>query len=168
MAGAAGSGPDLQLVSWLRSFTASPVRRRCLVVGCGAGDDAEALASAGFEVTAFDADPAAVAEARRRFSRSGVAYEVAAVLSPPAEWAGRFDLVFDGGTLEAAAAAQRDAIRAALNGFLASGGRLFVLCATRDALDGFEALGLRAALIEEPIAGTSARRFRAFFDRLEA
>ena len=41
-AGAGASGPDPQLIAWLRSFTASPTRRRCLVVGCGEGDDAEA------------------------------------------------------------------------------------------------------------------------------
>ena len=52
-------GPDPHLVAWLRTFTAAPSRKRCLVVGCGPGDDAEALASAGFAVTAFDASPSA-------------------------------------------------------------------------------------------------------------
>lgn len=167
-AGDAATGPDPQLIAWLRSFTASPMRRRCLVAGCGAGDDAEALASAGYDVTAFEGSPASVAACRQRFPRSGVHYEVADLLAPPAEWAGQFDLVYDGRTLQAMDPGSRRAAQVSLAGFLAVGGRLFVLCDARDALDGFDAIGLRTALIEDVEAGTPARRFRAFFDRLEA
>ena len=69
--------PNPYLVAWLRTFTAAPIRKRCLVVGCGLGDDAEALASAGFDVTAFDISPTAIDAARQRFPRSGVDYVVA-------------------------------------------------------------------------------------------
>ena len=58
--------PEPLLVAW-PTFGASPMRKRCLVVGCGLGDDAEALASGGFAVTAFDISPTAIAAARRRF-----------------------------------------------------------------------------------------------------
>jgi SAM-dependent methyltransferase len=165
--GDGASGPDPQLIAWLRSFTATPMRRRCLVAGCGAGDDAEALASAGYEVTAFDPSPEAIAECRRRFPRSGVHYEVADVLAPPGEWAGRYDFVYDGRMLQDADPARRAGVRAALAGFLAAGGRLFVLSAARDAFDGFDALGLRTALIEELDDDRPGHRLRAFFDRLE-
>lgn len=166
--GDAAPGPDPQLIAWLRSFTASPTRRRCLVAGCGGGDDAEALASAGYEVTAFDPSPEAIATCRRRFPRSGVDYVVAGLPEAPGEWRGHFDLVFDGRMLDAADRGRRSAVQEALASFLGSGGRLFVLCEALDALDGFDALGLRTALVEEAVPGTSARRVRAFFDRLEA
>jgi SAM-dependent methyltransferase len=165
--GDAAPGPDPQLIAWLRSFTASPTRRRCLVVGCGGGDDAEALASAGYEVTAVDPSPEAIAACRRRFPRSGVDYAVADALAPPAEWAGHFDLVFDRRTLDEADRGRRRAVQAALAAFLAPGGRLFVLCEAREAFEGFEALGLRTALIEDAAPGSAAPRLRAFFDRLE-
>jgi SAM-dependent methyltransferase len=160
--------PDPQLIAWLRSFTASPTRRRCLVAGCGPGDDAEALASAGYEVTAFDPSSAAIATCQRRFPRSGVSYEVADVLAPPARWIGQFDLVYDGRTLQTLDPDARPAAQRSLAAFVAPGGRLFVLCDARAALDGFDAIGLRTALIEDVEPGTPARRFRAFFDRLEA
>lgn len=38
-----------------------------VVVGCGLGDDAEALAAAGFAVTAFDVSGSAIAWAKERF-----------------------------------------------------------------------------------------------------
>jgi SAM-dependent methyltransferase len=166
-AGHGARGPDPQLIAWLRSFTAAPTRRRCLVVGCAEGDDAEALASAGFEVTAFDPSPEAIAACRRRFPRSGVAYEAADLFAPPAEWAGAFDLVYDGRTLQAIDPGARPAACASLAGFLGPGGRLFVLSDVREALDGFDVLGLRTASIDDVEGGTPAR-YRAFFERLEA
>jgi SAM-dependent methyltransferase len=177
--------PDPLLVAWLRTFTAAPVRKRCLVVGCGPGDDAEALASAGFEVTAFDIDPATIAAARRRFPRSGVDYEVADILHPPAAWTAAFDLVFEACTLQALPPGTRRAAMQAMTTLLAPGGRVFVLSRaredheppgerpwplTRDELVVFEEAGLRATSVEIVLDGGTPprRRFRAFFDRLEA
>lgn len=177
--------PDPLLVAWLRTFTAAPMRKRCLVVGCGRGDDAEALASAGFEVTAFDVDPAAIDAARRRFPRSGVDYEVADVLHPPAPWSAAFDLVFEARTLDALPPETRRAAMQAMTTLLAPGGRVFVLNRarehhdppggrpwplTRDELAVFEEAGLRATSVEIVLDGgpPPVRRFRAFFDRVEA
>ena len=50
--------PNPYLVEWLARQTEAP-RGRALVVGCGYGDDAEALAAAGFDVVACDVAPAA-------------------------------------------------------------------------------------------------------------
>ena len=177
--------PDPLLVAWLRTFSAAPMRKRCLVVGCGLGDDAEALASAGFEVTAFDIDPAAIEAARRRFPRSGVDYEVADILRPPPAWAAAFDLVYEAFTLQALPPDARSAAMRAMASLLAPGGRVFVLSRareadeplgappwplTRDELAAFEAAGLRATSVEIVLDGATppVRRFRAFFDRLEA
>jgi SAM-dependent methyltransferase len=174
--------PTPLLVAWLRTFTAAPIRKRCLVVGCGGGDDAEALASAGFDVMAFDIAPSAIAAARQRFPRSGVDYVVADVLQPPAPWAEAFDLIFEAGTLEALPLEPRQAAIRSMAGLVAPGGRIFLLCRarerdepidgtlTRDDLALFEAAGLRATTVDVVIdvATPPVRRFRAFFDRLEA
>ena len=74
---------------------------RALDIGCGLGDNAEALAATGYDVTAFDVSPIAVEWAGRRFPDSSVNYVVANVLDPPAEWLGKFDLVHETYTLQA-------------------------------------------------------------------
>ena len=177
--------PNLYLVAWLRALGASPIRKRCLVVGCGPGDDAEALASGGFDVTAFDISPTAIEAARRRFPRSGVDYVVADILQPPPAWTEAFDLIFEAFTLQTLPPEPRHAAIRSMAGLVAVGGRVFVLCRareagepegelpwrlTRDELALFEAAGLRATTVEIVLDdGTPpVRRFRAFFDRVEA
>jgi SAM-dependent methyltransferase len=174
--------PNPFLVGWLRSFGASPTRKRCLVVGCGLGDDAEALASAGFEVTAFDVAPTAIAAAQRRFPRSGVEYTVADLFQPPDAWIGGFDLVFEAYTLQTLPPEPRRAAMQAIARFVAPGGRVFVLCRAREASEPTgelpwpltrEELGafVEAGLVEGSIEAIvdretpPVRRFRAFFER---
>src|SRR3954469_8102730 len=53
--------PNLSLLRWLNSTKVRGDGRRALDVGCGLGDNAEALAAAGFHVTAFDVSPSAIA-----------------------------------------------------------------------------------------------------------
>ena len=176
--------PNPSLVAWLRTFHASPIRKRCLVVGCGRGDDAEALASAGFDVTAFDIAPTAVAAARQRFPRSGVDYVVADVLQPPPAWETAFDLIFEAFTLQTLPPEPRHAAIASIAGLVGPGGRVFLLCRARDADEAtgelpwpltreelalFEAAGLRATSVDTVLDDETppVRRFRAFFDRLE-
>jgi len=177
--------PNANLVAWLRTFAAAPIRKRCLVVGCGRGDDAEALASAGFEVTACDIAPSAVEAARSRFPRSGVDYVVADILQPPPAWTSAFDLVFEASTLQGLPTALRRAAMLSMTTLLATAGRVFVLCRARDSgdplgerpwplsreeLTAFEDAGLRATSIDDVLDDETppVRRFRAFFDRLEA
>lgn len=177
--------PNPHLVAWLRTFVAAPIRKRCAVVGCGLGDDAEALASAGFEVTAFDIEPTAIEAARRRFPRSGVDYVVADILQPPPAWMAAYDLVFEVFTLPALPPETRRAAMLSMAALLAQGGRVFVLCRAREAdeplgerpwpltryeLTAFEEAGLRATTVEIVLDDKTppVRRFRAFFDRLEA
>ena len=174
--------PNPFLVGWLRTFGAAPTRKRCLVVGCGLGDDAEALASAGFEVTAFDIAPTAIEAARRRFPRSGVDYVVADLFRPPEGWRDAFDLVFEAYTLQTLPPEPRRAAMHAIAGLVAEGGRVFVLCRAREAtepsgelpwpltreeLSGFVEGGLVEGSIETVLDRETppVRRFRAFFER---
>ncbi|MGB3789811.1 MAG: class I SAM-dependent methyltransferase [Phormidesmis sp.] len=75
--------------------------RSAVVVGCGLGDDAEALAKAGFEVTGFDISESAIAWAKKRFPQSAVNYVTADLFNLPDDWLGKFDLVFDFRTIQA-------------------------------------------------------------------
>ena len=101
---------------------------RALVVGCGLGDDAEALAAHGAEVTAFDISPAAVEWARKRFPGSCVDYQVADLLDLPSAWLDTFDFIFEAYTLQAVPRAVRDLAVPCLPGLLAPGGRLLIVC----------------------------------------
>lgn len=89
------------LTHWLSKNKVQGAGRSAIVVGCGLGDDAEALAAAGFVVTAFDVSPSAVAWAKERFPKSSVNYTVADVFQLPIDWLAAFDLVFDFRTIQA-------------------------------------------------------------------
>ncbi len=62
------------LVEWLGASEARASGKACLVVGCGLGDDAEALSTAGFSVVAFDISATAIQACRSRFPGSQVEY----------------------------------------------------------------------------------------------
>ena len=102
------------------------------MVGCGLGDDAEALSAAGYRVVAFDISPTAIEACRARFPASEVEYAVADLLSPPPAWSGRFDLVFESYTLQVLPPSARAAAIAALASLVSPRGRLLLICRARD------------------------------------
>lgn len=112
---------------------------RALDIGCGLGDNAEALSATGYDVTAFDVSPVAVEWAGKRFPHSSVDYVVASLLDPPREWLGKFDLVHETYTLQALKGAQRTAAFPAIASLLAPGGTLLVIGRVRD--EGTEVAG---------------------------
>lgn len=170
------------LVEWLAANDALACGRSCLVVGCGLGDDAEALSAAGFQVVAFDVSRTAVEACMARFPASRVEYVEADALAPPAAWSRRFDLVFESYTLQVLPPAARAIATAALAALVAPGGRLLVLCRARDhadpvgqlpwplareELDKFRDHGLMLVSIESFFDGEAppVRRFRALYRR---
>jgi SAM-dependent methyltransferase len=104
-----------------------------LVVGCGYGDDAEALAARGFAVSAFDFSPTAIGHARRRSPESAVDYRVADLFDLPAEWRRRFDLVVEIRTLQSLPVEVRKAGATAIAATVAPAGRLWLFALGRDA-----------------------------------
>ncbi len=88
------------LARWLEARPLAELGQRTLVVGCGLGDDAEALAQLGLAVTAFDVSATAIQWCRRRFPQSTVEYGAADLLNPPAAWRGAFDFVLEAYTLQ--------------------------------------------------------------------
>lgn len=126
--------PNPSLLKWLDRGDVRGDGARALVVGCGLGDDAVALAGRGFSVTAFDISPKAIEWARRRFSAlAGVEWRVADLLALPVEWARAFDFVLEAYTLPSLG---DDALRTRAMRAIAStvrvGGTLLVVSRRRD------------------------------------
>ena len=85
--------PHPKMVEWIANQP--DIQGRALVVGCGLGDDAEWVAAAGFEVTAFDLSQSSIDWCFERFPSSSVNYCVADLLSPPGDWLKSFDLIVE-------------------------------------------------------------------------
>ena len=128
-----GAHPALK--SWISERSLSNLFRlanaKALVVGCGLGDDAEAIAQLGFLVTAFDVSPCAVGWCQERFEQSSVHYCTADLLHLDPDWHGRFDLVFECRTIQALPLSVRDRAIDAVVAPVAPGGRLVVVTHTR-------------------------------------
>ncbi|MEH2164840.1 MAG: class I SAM-dependent methyltransferase [Nostoc sp.] len=87
--------PHPYLQDWLTNHEPLASHQKALVIGCGLGDDAEALAHRGFKVTAFDISPTAIAWCQERFPDSTVNYLVADLLAIPSQWHQAFDFIFE-------------------------------------------------------------------------
>ena len=132
----ADRGPNPHLLRWVTDHGLEGRSKRALVVGCGLGDDAEAVADLGFTVVAFDRAPSAVDACRRRFPGTTVDYVVADLLDPPPQWAQAFDFVFEANTVQSLPTGPvRDAAIAAFSTFVAPGGQLLVVARGRDDSD---------------------------------
>ena len=117
--------PNPKMVEWIANQP--DVQGRALVVGCGLGDDAEWLAAAGFEVTAFDLSQSSIDWCRERFPETPVNYCVANLLSPPDVWLNSFDLIVEIHILQAIPEEIRDQAADKLHTFLNSNGRLLCI-----------------------------------------
>ncbi len=127
--------PNPHLVSWLDGAGQGLARGRALDVGTGLGDNAAELSRRGLEVTAFDVSRTAVEAAERRFPGFAITWRAADVLSPPNEWKGSFDLIFEAYTLQVLPPAERRRAEASLRSLLAPGGLLLVVARGREPED---------------------------------
>lgn len=170
------------LLAWLETQAMRGEGHRTLVVGCGLGDDAEALSARGFAVTAFDISPTAIAWARRRFPSSAVRYVVADLFHAPEDWARAFDLVTEAYTLQVLPPELRPTAMRAIAAFVAENGQLLVIARgreeheprgempwplTRGELGEFTRAGLTEISFEEFMdqERPPVRRFRALYGR---
>ncbi|NES70209.1 MAG: class I SAM-dependent methyltransferase [Okeania sp. SIO2D1] len=99
---------------------------------CGLGDDAEALADEGFQVSAFDISPSAIAWCERRFPRSRVNYLVADLFAADQAWQHKFELVFECRNIQALPLKVRPQAIAAIASWVAPGGTLVAVTRYRD------------------------------------
>ncbi|MDX1521786.1 MAG: class I SAM-dependent methyltransferase, partial [Anaerolineae bacterium] len=119
-----GGEPHPPFQEWIakNQFRAQGPDEKALVVACGLGHDAEALARLGFRVTAFDISPTAIEWCRRRFPDSPVDYQVADLFDPPQHWRGAFDFVLDVFTIQALPPELHQKTVEAIAGFVAPQG----------------------------------------------
>jgi SAM-dependent methyltransferase len=175
--------PGTLLAQWLSEHRVSGHGQSALVVGCGLGDDAELVASLGFDTVAFDISPTAIMAAKRRFPESAVRYEAADLLNPPAAWQHAFEFVMDGLALQSMPDPPRHRALTAIGSLVGPGGSLLVTARAREAseqvsgppysltraeIDAIAGPGLRIASIEDlrdPPGMTPGRRWRVVYQR---
>lgn len=124
--------PHPSLQEWLSDRAINGEGRRALAIGCGLGDDAEALAAKGFQVTAFDISPTAIAWCHQRFPDSSVNYQVASLFELDPAWNGSFDLVEECRNVQALPLNVRSQVIGAIAPLVAPGGTLLVITRYRD------------------------------------
>ncbi|MCP2732101.1 class I SAM-dependent methyltransferase [Limnofasciculus baicalensis] len=124
--------PHPYFQDWLKSYPPQPEGKLGLILGCGLGDDAEALAAKGFQVTAFDISPTAIAWCRERFPESGVNYLVADLFNLPREWEQKFDFVLECRNIQSLPLSVRSQIITEIAKAVAPEGTLLVITRLRD------------------------------------
>lgn len=174
--------PHPLLVSWASREAIDGHGRRAIVVGTGTGDDAAYVASLGYETTAFDVAPSAIATARARYPEAAVAFTVADLFNLPPGWTGAFDQVVEIHTVQALPRSMREPAISAVVSLVAPGGHVVVIAAaldmaredgppwplTRDELDGFARAGLTQIAVDREYgvgAGPFASHWLAEYER---
>ena len=124
--------PHPYLQDWLTNHHPFASGQKALVIGCGLGDDAQALADLGFEVTAFDISQSAIAWCKQRFTNSAVKYTVADLLAIPSQWHLAFDFVFECRNIQALPLNVRSSVISSVASLVAPGGKLLLINRVRD------------------------------------
>jgi 2-polyprenyl-3-methyl-5-hydroxy-6-metoxy-1,4-benzoquinol methylase len=62
--------PSPYLLKWIKENETNPKKKKAIVVGCGVGDDTEALSAFGYEVTVFDVSPEAIKLCKGRYPKT--------------------------------------------------------------------------------------------------
>ncbi|MEH2252412.1 class I SAM-dependent methyltransferase [Nostoc sp.] len=124
--------PHPYLQDWLTNHEPFASQQKALVIGCGLGDDAEALANLGFEVTAFDISQSAIAWCQERFPDSTVNYLVADLLAIPLQWHQAFDFVFECRNIQALPLNVRSSVISSVASVVALGGTLLLITRLRE------------------------------------
>jgi len=119
------------LTEWINESQPDGTGQRALVVGAGTGWDAELIADRGYDTTAFDISPTAIATAHSNHPDSKAHYMVADLLAPPADWHRAFDLVVEIYTVQALPIALQAAAIKQVTELVGPGGTLLVVAAAR-------------------------------------
>jgi SAM-dependent methyltransferase len=129
--------PNPLLLDWIKNDRTTS-GMKAVTIGCGLGDDAEALSRHGYRVTAFDISSSAIQMCRQRYPDSKVAYRVADLFALPDEWMHGFDLVYECNTIQILEGPHRTQAIAAISDLVAPGGEVLVSCRSRNAGEGLD------------------------------
>lgn len=124
--------PEPTLVEWATTAQLESTGKHAIVIGCGLGDDAEALSALGFDVTAFDISPTAIEQCKGRFPQTNVDYQVADLLNLPESWLGNYDFVLENRTIQALPYDLCEQVIGIISELVAPEGQLMVLCHRRN------------------------------------
>jgi SAM-dependent methyltransferase len=124
--------PSPFLIEWLKKKIVQKSNKKACVIGCGVGDDAEALSDFGFEVTAFDISQTAIELCKNRYPNSNVKYVIADLFNYPKEWFESFDVVYECNTIQVLPNEYRKKARASMSSLLAKNGYILVSCRSRE------------------------------------
>jgi SAM-dependent methyltransferase len=100
---------------------------KCLVVGCGLGDDAHMLSQAGYDVTAIDISDSAIKWCKERFDGICIEFLVQDVFELPDSLRGEFDFVFESLTIQSLPREFREKIINAISSLLSENGKILVI-----------------------------------------
>lgn len=120
------------LVDWLKENHIKKENKKACVIGCGVGDDAQALSEFGYEVTAFDISPSAIKLCLNRYSNTKVNYIVADLFDYPKEWFENFDVVYECNTIQVLPGIYREKARIAMSSLITKDGYILVSCRSRE------------------------------------
>jgi len=124
--------PSPYLLEWLVSHPLDEKKKKAIVIGCGVGDDAEALASAGYEVTAFDISPSAICLCKNRYTKTQVKYLVADLFDYPSEWSEAYDIVYECNTIQVLPGRYRKQAIESMVSLMAKSAHILVSCRSRN------------------------------------
>jgi len=123
--------PSPYLVKWLEENPNSSKEKKAIVVGCGVGDDAQALDDYGYEVTAFDISPEAINLCKKRYPNTKVNYLVADLFDYDKQWLENFDVVYECNTIQVLPGKYRVQARKAISNLVKQNGHALVSCRSR-------------------------------------
>ena len=123
--------PNPCLLEWLEQHPVTGLPKKAIAIGCGVGDDAEAMSASGYDVTAFDIAPTAIALCKSRYVDTKVQYLVEDLFDYPRDWWQGFDLVYECNTIQVLPGKYRLQARDAMVSLLAKMGDILVSCRSR-------------------------------------
>ena len=129
--------PSPYLVKWLEqqehktNNKSAKKSKKAIVIGCGVGDDAEALSDFGYEVIGFDISPEAIKLCQKRYPNTKVNYLVADLFNYDKKWLQNFDVVYECNTIQILPGKYRIKARKAISNLLSKNGHALVSCRSR-------------------------------------
>lgn len=124
--------PNPYLLAWLETHPLEMENKKAIVIGCGVGDDAEALSAYGYDVTAFDIAPSAISLCKNRYTQTQVTYLVADLFNYPLEWNEAYDIVYECNTIQVLPGKYRKNAIESMVSLMAKNAHILVSCRSRN------------------------------------